>query len=122
MSDVSAWVIKRGGFTGLGEHQAIGFFGPNGIEAGAVYHNWDPEMGSIEISVAGDGAWITRRRVVEMFEYPFAFCRLVWGRTQSPVLRRAWRHLGGAEHDVPGLFTLVTLSADQWKEYTHGRK
>ncbi len=122
MNDVAAWVVREGGFTGLGEHQAIGWSGPDGIVAGVVYHNWDPGEGSIEISVAGKGAWITRSRVRAMFEYPFSFCGLVWGRTRCPALLRAWKHLGGNEYPIPGLKTVVTLTADQWKEYANGRK
>jgi hypothetical protein len=124
LNEIAAWVVREGGFTGLGEHQAIGWGGPHGIQAGAVFHNWNPEQGSIEISVAGKGAWITRQRVLEMFGYPFSFCRLVWGGTQSPALLRAWKHLGGDIYPIPGLKTIVTLSAEQWsawKDKQHGR-
>jgi hypothetical protein len=115
----------RGTGLDFGEHQAIGWRGRDGrIEAGAVFHNWNPKRSNIEISVAGSGAWINRRRVADMFDYPFRFCRLVWGRTESPTLRRAWRHLGGTEYDIPGLFSVVTLTAGQWtawKDKQHGR-
>jgi hypothetical protein len=103
----------------FGAHQAIGWGSP--VEAAAVYHNWSPERASIEISVAGNGAWITRKRVREMFGYPFAFCNVVYGFTESPVLLRAWRHLGGDEHHVPGLRPIVTLTREQWERYHNGR-
>jgi hypothetical protein len=86
-----------------------------------VFHNWNPELRSIEISVAGRGAWITRQRARDMFGYPFGFCAVVYGYTNSPALRRAWRLLGGNEHHVPGLKPIVTLTQEQWEGYTNGR-
>lgn len=95
--------------------QAMGWRGRDGrIEAAAVFYEWHPERGTVEMSVAGRRAWISRSRVAEMFDYPFSFASLVYGRTYSPTLLRAWGLLGGDATPVPGLWTVVTLSRAQW--------
>lgn len=112
----------RGMGLAFGEHQAIGWVRAGRLEAAAIYHNWHPRTETIEISVAGTRDWITRARVREMFEYPFGFCRKVYGTTRSETLLRAWKHLGGEVYPIPGIYTVVTLTREQWKECRHGRR
>jgi hypothetical protein len=52
-----------------------------------------------------------------MFDYPFSFCGLVHGKTESKTLRRAWKRLGGDEYDIPGFWTWLTLTREQWLRY-----
>jgi hypothetical protein len=119
---VALFVADALGGDSFGNRRAIGWERDGQIVAGAVFHDWNPAKEVIEISVAGNGAWITRPRVREMFSYPFGFCRMVWGKTESPVLRRAWRHLGGDEYDIPGLWTALTLTREQWLRYCDGKR
>lgn len=112
--DVLRFVQARAPGIDFGECRSIGWKRGGEIEAAAVYHDWNPAKKAIEISVAGDRAWITRRRVREMFDYPFSFCETVYGKTESATLRRAWRHLGGSECEIPGLWTFVWLTREQW--------
>jgi hypothetical protein len=112
--DVVRFVRDRAPGVEFGDCTSIGWTTRGVIVAGAVYHEWNPTKKAIEISVAGDGAWMTRGRAREMMDYPLSFCELVYGKTENPAIRRAWRHFGGTEYDIPGLWTFLTLTRDQW--------
>jgi RimJ/RimL family protein N-acetyltransferase len=59
---------------GFGKCKAIGVIDGDGrLLAGIVYHNWSPEAGVIEISMAAlpKTKWLTRETLHRMFEYPF---------------------------------------------------
>jgi hypothetical protein len=59
---------------GFGRCKAIGVVDENGtLIAGVVYHNWQPEAGVIEVSVAAFGhpRWLTRETLRRIHEYPF---------------------------------------------------
>jgi hypothetical protein len=55
--------------------------------AGLVYHNWDPEAGTIEISGAAlpGHFWLTRPTLARMYQYPFlqCNCQMVVQRTPA---------------------------------------
>lgn len=111
---------------GFGECQAIGFLdAQGGLEAGAVYHNWNPEGGVIEISSASTHrAWLTRPRLRQMFAYPFTElgCQLVVARIAegNTRARRIWRVLGADEFVIPRLRSrseaecIFTLTPERW--------
>lgn len=108
--EVTRFVARPG--VDFGEHQAIGWRGRDGrIVAGVVFHDWNPAKEAIEISLAGNCTW---RHVHEVFNYAFGFCRLVHGKTESAAVRRAMRRLGGFECEIPGLFTMVWLTREQY--------
>ena len=59
---------------GFGACKAIGVIDNDGrLIAGIVYHNWHPEAGVIEMSVAAlpHAQWRTRETLRRMYEYPF---------------------------------------------------
>jgi hypothetical protein len=59
---------------GFGKCKAIGVVNESGnLLAGIVYHNWSPEAGVIELSIAAlpKTKWLTRETLYRMFEYPF---------------------------------------------------
>jgi hypothetical protein len=110
---------------GFGACKAIGFTDRDGaLEAGAVYHNWCPENGTIEITAAAlHPRWGTKARLRAIFDYPFGFCRMVVARTSenNPTPLRIWRALGASEYRIadlraPGEAEIVTtLSVEQWR-------
>ena len=55
--------------------------------AGLVYHNWDPDAGTIEISGAAlpDAEWLSRETIRHMYQYPFLYldCQMVAQRTPA---------------------------------------
>lgn len=59
---------------GFGNATAIGILDEEGrLIAGLVYHNWDPDAGTIEISGAAlpRQKWLTRETIARMYQYPF---------------------------------------------------
>jgi hypothetical protein len=115
-SERIASYVAAFGLADFGPCQAIGFADSFGtLEAGVVYHNWNPAKLSIEMSVASRSArWMTRERARLIFDYPFEQigCELVWGRTELPIIGRVFKALGGDGYVIPGLFT---LTVDQWR-------
>lgn len=107
--------------------RAIGFLDDAGrLEAGVVYHNWEPENGVIEISAASTHRrWTTRDRIKLIFGYPFdgLGCRLVVARIaeSNRRARRIWRSLGADEFVIPKLRSpteaecIYTLDAETWR-------
>ena len=116
---------------GFGPCSAIGFVDDRGqLEAGFIYHNWNPESGVIEISAASSNrGWATKEKLRAVFEYPFSFCRLVVWRTGEGNMRvrRLLRSLGARETVVPELRSpteaeiIFTLNADQWQSSKFAR-
>ena len=126
---VSGFVAGLLGYsTGFGACQAVGFLDGKGrLEAGIVYHNWQPEQGVIEISAASiHRKWLTRDRIKEIFGYPFdgIGCRMVVARIgeHNARARRIWRSLGAKEYAIPELRSpteaemIYTLTAEQWRD------
>lgn len=121
---------------GFGESRAIGFLDHDGrLQAGVVFHNYQPNNGVIEISAASTCRnWLNRARLAEIFDYPFRIgCRLVVARIgeHNARARRIWRSLGSDEYVIPALRSptesevIYTLSAEKWragkfKEIQHG--
>ncbi len=99
----------------FGNCRALGFGDP--LEAGVVYHNWEPRLRRIEMSAAADSRrWMTWPRARAIFGYPFGSCDLVYARTDSPVIQRTFRLLGGEVFPTP-VWTICILRKDQ----AHGR-
>lgn len=74
---VADWVGRRietvGSGPAFGKCYAIGAVNDEGaLGAGAVYHNWQPQFGGIEISFAKDpAAQLTRGVIGALLRYPF---------------------------------------------------
>ena len=79
--------------------KAVGVVSEGNLIAGLIYHNWDPEAGSIEISAAAlpGQNWLTRETIKRMYQFPFLQlgCQMVVQRVPG---RRpaATLHAGGA--------------------------
>jgi hypothetical protein len=112
MPDVAAFVASFGTRVDFGECVTFGWGDP--LSAGVVFHDWNPERRQIEISAAGTGPWLTRSRARQVFGYAFAFCDLVYARSEVPAVQRIFRALGGETYETP-VWTICTLSAVQWK-------
>jgi hypothetical protein len=116
---------------GFGECQALGFLDRDGaLEAGVVYHNWNPEAGVIEISAASTSRrWGTRGRLQMIFGYPFdgIGCQMVVARhAEDNPVRRIWRTLGADEFIIPRLRgrdraeCIATLTVENWRAFIDG--
>jgi RimJ/RimL family protein N-acetyltransferase len=124
--DVAAFVARQLGFSrGFGECAAIGFGTP--LFAGFVYHDWNPEAATIEISAASTRpGWGNKSALKAIFEYPFdqLGCQLVIARhsVNNSRVRRIWKALGASEYIIPRLRgryedeAIATLTVEAWRK------
>lgn len=120
------------GVEDFGHCRTIGFLDADGLlEAAVVWNNWNPKTGVIEISAAArNRTWGTRTRLRIIFEYGFAFARMIVARTSehNPGPLRIWRALGASTYRIEGLRgpdeaeIVTTLSREQWREYGRRKK
>lgn len=125
---VATRVQRLLGFSrGFSKYEAIGVVDRDGqLVGGAVYHNWNPESGTIEVTAASSAPnWATREVVRAVFGYPFDIgCQLLVARTaegnDGPL--RVWRALGADFYRIPRLRgpdqaeIITTLTVERWKE------
>jgi len=95
--------------------------------AGVVYHNWNPESGTIELSAASTRRdWLNKNNLLTVFGYPFdqLGCQLCIARISenNDRARRIWRALGASEFVIPRLRgrdeaeAIYTLTREAWDE------
>lgn len=93
----------------FGPSTAIGFANADeGLVAGFVYHNWEPDNGTIELSgYSTCRSWVNKQRLNVIFEYPFdqVGCRALVARhsERNKRVRRIWSALGAEQTLVPEL-------------------
>ncbi len=124
---VAAFVAEQLGFArGFGEYAALGFGDP--LVAGFVFHNWNPEAGTIEVSGASlRRNWATKDVVKAIFAYPFdqLGCQMVVARHSAgnARVRRIWKSLGADEFVIPRLRgrnedeAIATLTVEAWRAF-----
>lgn len=123
---IAHWVSKRvpGLDRGFGECRTIGVMDGDELVFAAVYHNWHPEHGIIEISGAGTTPrFLTKPVLKEIFGYPFRIgCQMVVMRVseKNERLHRQLHLLGFRSHLIPRLRGrdegefIFTLTDDTW--------
>lgn len=137
---VAGWVAERlSPAGGYGPSRSIGVVSRDNLIAGAVFHNYDPKAGVIEVSIASsDPSWLSRRVLAALFsDYAFGAvgCQLVVMRTSARNLRgrSIARRAGFTEHVIPRLRgvdeaeSVLTLTREAWSAHKlarprHGRK
>ena len=92
---------------------------------GVIYHDWNPEHGTMCMSAAGSDGWLTRPVLYAMHDYVFnqAGCQLAVLQTSehNHVMRRIAKAYGYAETIIPRLRgrdeaeAILTLTDDTWK-------
>ncbi len=118
---------------GFGECKAMGVVdAKGGLIAGVVFHNWNPEAGTIEVSAgAVSKRWITREVVRAISQYAFieAGCQMLVARfsENNKALRRMFEVAGGTVFVIPRMRgrheaeCLMTLTDDAWVSSKIGR-
>ena len=95
------------------------------LVAGWVWHNWNPESGTLEFSGAAiDSRWMTRALLHELFSYAFANAQMVVTRNAADnvTLHRQLAAFGFQRFDIPRLLgrdsdgVVWTLTDDDWKD------
>jgi RimJ/RimL family protein N-acetyltransferase len=118
------WCRERG----FSNCKAIGVSDGTRIIAGLVYHHYNPDAGTIEVSGAAipGSRWLTRKTLKIMYQYPFIQlnCQMVIMRISDrnePLMRLLAAknfsfiripRLNGRDHD--GIMCLLTREA--WEE------
>ena len=125
--EVAAFVVKIIGLPrGFGNCKAIGVLDDDGrLICGFVYHNWSPEAGVIEMSIASTTRrWLTRRVMRAAFAYPFEIdCQMVVMRlsARDKRLHHQLKSCGFKPYKIPRLRgreedeIIFTLTDDDWK-------
>lgn len=110
----------------LNDGTALAVIDGRELRAVALFNNFDPDAGVIELHLAGDGRrWLTRPVMFEMFSFPFdqLKCRTVVTRTapeNTPALRLNARY-GFNLVEVPdlrgrrGAEIIGTLTDEEWR-------
>jgi RimJ/RimL family protein N-acetyltransferase len=104
---------------------AIGVVENERLVGGCVYHEWDPEHGTIQMSAASTSPrWLNRSILKTMFGYPFSGvgCQLVILRVaeSNDRMRRIAKAVGCKEYLIPRLRgrdeaeAVLTLTDDDW--------
>lgn len=92
----------------------------------ALFHNYDPRAGVIEVTAAASSRrWLTRPVLLELFSYPFRQlgCQAVVMRCdpQDKALGRILTAYGFTRHEIPRLRgkdkaeAIFVLGDDDWK-------
>ncbi|WP_427351159.1 GNAT family N-acetyltransferase [Erwinia amylovora] len=129
------YVDERIGGSGrsFGNSVTMGIVNGSDLVAAAVFHNYEPKAGVIEISAASDSKlWMTRPVLNRMFSYVFgdAGCQMCVMRVSAknlPMCRMA-KAYGFKGHLIPRLRGreedefVFTLTDDDWKSNKFNRK
>lgn len=95
--------------------------------AAVVYHNYQPEAGTIEITCAAiKRRWMTREIIKAAFDMPFKIlgCQAVLARhsIDNKEPRHIWQAIGAKEYIIPRLRgkdmpdeAIAVLTDDDWK-------
>lgn len=108
------------------------------IVGAVLFHNYDPQHGTIEISAASDSKrWLTRPVLQAMFAFAFdqIGCQAVIARMDAgKPLTRIFTAYGFKRYDIPRLRgrntveAVMVLADDDWrangfhKEFAHGQE
>jgi hypothetical protein len=117
----------KGGERGFGNCVAMGVVDGEMLIAGMIFHNYNPECQTIELSGAATSKrWLTRRVFNEMFSYAFdqAGCQMLVARhsEHNTPLRRMWNAVGASEYVIPRLRgrdeaeAIATYTAEAWRD------
>ena len=118
---------------GFGNCRAIGSIDADGkLIGGVVYHNYQPEAGTIELSSAATTPrWLNRLVLYAIFAYPFEIgCQMALMRVsaRNTRLHRQFDALGLRRHPIPRLYgrdedgIIFTLTDDDWSTWRFKRK
>lgn len=68
--EIVSWAAKRLPVS-FGEAQGIGVGRRGRIVGAAIFHDYRPRYGSIQISAVSEGQWLTKEVMGVIFHYPF---------------------------------------------------
>jgi len=118
---------------GFGNCRAIGSVDSDGkLIGGVVYHNWQQQAATIEMSSAATTPrWLNRLVLNAIFAYPFEIgCQMALMRVsaRNTRLHRQFDALALRRHEIPRLYgrdedgIIFTLTDDDWSTWRFRRK
>jgi len=118
---------------GFGNSRAIGSVDVDGrLIGGVVYHGWQQEAGTIEMSAAATTPrWLNKLVLNGIFAYPFEIgCQMALMRVsaRNTRLHRQFDALALRRHEIPRLYgrdedgIIFTLTDDDWSTWRFRRK
>lgn len=124
-----AWMVPRIPHMhgqGFGPCAAAGVLRGNAITAGVAFHDYQPACEAIQVSIAGEGRWASRRVLSELFAYPFVKLGVfkLWAAmvhdAPGPLdfsRRLGMRRDGVLRHQFgPGKHAVITsMTRDEWR-------
>jgi RimJ/RimL family protein N-acetyltransferase len=126
--DVCAFVCAQTGVAAdFGNCRTLAVLDGDEIAAGIVFHDWQPDRGTLEISGAAiKGGWCSRRLLREAGSYVFGTvgCQMAYARTHEDnrAARVFMRRLGATEIIIPRMRgrtaseALALLTAEAWAQ------
>lgn len=116
----------------LERYCTMGVFDAGNLVGGAVYHNWQPDDGVIELTSASiDPRWLTAPVIKAMFHLPFGMLRarlaVLRVSERNERMRQIARRFGFQETVIPLLRgddeaeCVFTLSAADWAAHRMNR-
>lgn len=112
----------------FGECRALSVFDSDDrLVGGVVFHDWQPDPRTIELTAAStDRRWLTRAVLRSAFNYVFdtCHCQMALARTHedNATVRRLWKALGAKEFVIPRLEgrskagVVLTLTDEAWRK------
>jgi len=104
---------------------AMGVFRAQDIAGAVVFHDWNPEAGTMCMSAAGAKGWLNLEAIYRMHSYVFdgAGCQLAVLQVaeDNDHMRRTAEHFGYAGHVIPRLRgrdkaeVIYTLTEEDWR-------
>ena len=118
---------------GFGNCRSIGVIDSDGrLTGGVVYHGWQPEAGTIELSAAATTPrWLNKLVLNAIFSYPFSIgCQMALMRVsaRNTRLTRQLDALALRRLPIPRLYgrdedgILYTMTDDAWSTWKFRRK
>lgn len=105
---------------------AMGVFQAQDIAGAVVFHDWNPEAGTMCMSAAGRKGWLTLEAIYRMHSYVFdgAGCQLAVLQVaeDNDLMRRTAEHFGYVGHVIPRLRgrdkaeVIYTLTEEVWRD------
>lgn len=120
------WVAARiPGCRGFGEARGLVIAHHDRIVAGVVFHNWDPDAGTIEVSGASEHRrWVSPAvfRTITLYAFDGLNCQAIVARhaESNHAARHIWNAVGASEHIIPHLYgrgqagCIAVLTEEAW--------
>lgn len=122
----AAWVAQKiwGTDETFCKHASMSVWRGGHLIGGVIFHEFQPDCGTIEMSCAGDAGWLTRRVVNDAMRFCFDMLgvQMVLGRARADnaAALKMDRILYADEYVIPRMFGrdcaghVFTLTDEQW--------